>query len=198
FCHLLVRDAAYEALPKATRAELHERFAGWLEAYGGELVERDELVGYHLQQAHRYLQELGAPESETAPLGERAAGFLASAGRHATVRGDYHTVVRLLDRALTLGVPDPRERLQLQVELGVALRQTARGAEAEALFDRTVEEATALGERGTAAHALVWVSNIRLSTDPAVGAQEMIPLAEEAVSTLEELGDTLALCDAER
>ena len=45
FCHLLVRDAAYEALPKATRAELHERFAGWLEQYGGELVERDELVG---------------------------------------------------------------------------------------------------------------------------------------------------------
>ena len=28
FRHLLIRDAAYEALPKATRAELHERFAG--------------------------------------------------------------------------------------------------------------------------------------------------------------------------
>ena len=27
FCHLLIRDAAYDALPKATRAELHERFA---------------------------------------------------------------------------------------------------------------------------------------------------------------------------
>ncbi len=31
FRHLLIRDAAYDALPKATRAELHERFAAWLE-----------------------------------------------------------------------------------------------------------------------------------------------------------------------
>ena len=30
FRHLLIRDAAYESLPKATRAELHERFADWL------------------------------------------------------------------------------------------------------------------------------------------------------------------------
>src|SRR4029077_8667955 len=31
FRHLLIRDAAYDALPKASRAELHERFANWLE-----------------------------------------------------------------------------------------------------------------------------------------------------------------------
>ncbi len=31
FRHLLIRDAAYESMPKATRAELHERFADWLE-----------------------------------------------------------------------------------------------------------------------------------------------------------------------
>jgi class 3 adenylate cyclase len=31
FRHLLMRDAAYKGLPKAKRAELHERFADWLE-----------------------------------------------------------------------------------------------------------------------------------------------------------------------
>ena len=31
FRHILIRDAAYEALPKAERAVLHERFADWLE-----------------------------------------------------------------------------------------------------------------------------------------------------------------------
>ena len=61
FRHLLMRDAAYEALPKAERAELHERFAGWLEQHGDELVELDELLGYHLEQAYRYRQELGRP-----------------------------------------------------------------------------------------------------------------------------------------
>jgi DNA-binding SARP family transcriptional activator len=197
FCHLLMRDAAYEALPKATRAELHERFADWLAGYGDELVERDELVGYHLQQAHSYLEELGYPESETGPLGEQAAGFLAAAGRRATVRGDYHAAARALERALALGVPDPCERLQLQVELGLALFQTGRNAEAEALLDNTVEAATALGERGLAARALVHVSSHRLSSHP-VGGHEMIPVAEDAIATFEALGDTLGLAEAER
>ena len=59
FRHLLMRDAAYEALPKAERAELHEQFADWLAEHGDELVELDELLGYHLEQAYRYRQELG-------------------------------------------------------------------------------------------------------------------------------------------
>ena len=31
FRHLLIRDAAYEAVPKEVRARLHERYADWLE-----------------------------------------------------------------------------------------------------------------------------------------------------------------------
>jgi class 3 adenylate cyclase/tetratricopeptide (TPR) repeat protein len=197
FCHLLMRDAAYESLPKATRAELHERFAGWLEQCGGELVERDELVGYHLRQAHRFLQELGAPASETGPLGERAAGFLAAAGRRATVRGDYHSAARMLERALALGIPEPRERLQLQIELGVALLQTGRSGEGETMLEGTVGAATELGERGLAARALVGVSSYRLGAAPEVGAPEMIPVAEAAIATLEALGDRLGLAEAE-
>jgi predicted ATPase len=61
FRHLLIRDAAYDALPKAVRAELHERFAGWLELHGDELVELDEILGYHLEQAARFLDELADP-----------------------------------------------------------------------------------------------------------------------------------------
>src|SRR5205085_4634422 len=61
FRHLLIRDAAYDALPKATRAELHQRFAAWLQEHGAELVELDEILGYHLEQACRYRTELGMP-----------------------------------------------------------------------------------------------------------------------------------------
>ena len=61
FRHLLIRDAAYESLPRRLRAELHERFADWLSTH--ELVERDEIVGYHLEQAHRYRAELDAGRS---------------------------------------------------------------------------------------------------------------------------------------
>ena len=85
FRHLLIRDAAYDAVPKATRAELHERFAAWLEERGGELVELDELLGHHLEQAARYKAELGQSDPE---LAERAGKRFAAAGRRALWRGD--------------------------------------------------------------------------------------------------------------
>src|SRR4051794_9022700 len=66
FCHLLVRDAAYDALPKAIRAELHRRFAEWLEEHGKGLIELDEIIGYHLEQAARCLVELDRPDDALA------------------------------------------------------------------------------------------------------------------------------------
>ena len=83
FRHLLLRDAAYDALPKAVRAELHERFAAWLERRG-DLVELDEIVGYHLEQAARYKSELGRPDPV---LALRAGERLAAAGRSAGLAG---------------------------------------------------------------------------------------------------------------
>ncbi|HEX6952837.1 MAG TPA: adenylate/guanylate cyclase domain-containing protein, partial [Gaiellaceae bacterium] len=66
FRHLLIRDAAYEALPKAARADLHHRFADWLQEHGQSLVELDEILGYHLEQAARYHEELGRSDLELA------------------------------------------------------------------------------------------------------------------------------------
>ena len=81
FRHLLMRDAAYEGLPKAERAELHERFADWLAKHGAELVELDELLGYHLEQAYRYRRELEQPDPHGRALAARAGERLALAGR---------------------------------------------------------------------------------------------------------------------
>ena len=65
FRHLLIRDAAYEALPKATRADLHTRFADWLDEHGHSLVELDEIMGYHLEQASRYVGRTRAPRPDS-------------------------------------------------------------------------------------------------------------------------------------
>ena len=55
FAHLLIRDVTYEGMLKERRAELHERFADWLEARAGDrLGELEDLLGYHLEQAFRY------------------------------------------------------------------------------------------------------------------------------------------------
>jgi class 3 adenylate cyclase/tetratricopeptide (TPR) repeat protein len=99
FRHLLIRDAAYDALPKQARAELHERFADWLAAHGEELIELDEIVGYHLEQAARYHEELGRPRPD---LAERATERLLAAGRRAAARDDVPAALKLLTRAVAL------------------------------------------------------------------------------------------------
>ena len=85
FRHMLIRDAAYERIPKELRSELHERFAGWLEGSGEEF---DEIIGYHLEQAYHCLIGLGRPGCEGEALAERAAERLAESGRRAYARGD--------------------------------------------------------------------------------------------------------------
>jgi class 3 adenylate cyclase len=102
FHHVLIRDAAYRRLLKGTRAELHERFADWLEAQAGAShgSEHDETIGWHLERAHHHLQELGRFDEAGRALGERAARFLAAAGRRALSRDDLPLAAGLLGRAL--------------------------------------------------------------------------------------------------
>ena len=109
FRHLLIRDAAYDALPKATRAELHERFADWLEERGAELVELDEILGYHLEQAARYRLSSASPPAGSQ---ERAAVRLAAAGVRAAGRRDAarRRTPRRADALLEPGDPaSPRD-----------------------------------------------------------------------------------------
>lgn len=60
FDHILVRDTAYRGIPKKVRAQLHQGFAMWVEAKAaGRIVEYEEIVGYHFEQAYRYREALG-------------------------------------------------------------------------------------------------------------------------------------------
>ena len=144
FRHLLIRDAAYDALPKSVRAELHERFADWLDGHGG-IVELDEIVGYHLEQAVAYRRELGRPADD---LAVRAGGRLAAAGRRALWREDRRAAARLLERALTLTRPLRLDAL-LEVDLAATLFiEDSRRAAAivEAAAERAAVEGDASGE----------------------------------------------------
>jgi len=117
FRHLLIRDAAYESLPKEMRAELHERFADWLDRHA-ELVEQDEIVGYHLESAHRNRAELDGADPRLDGLARRAAARLHSAARGARARGDHAAVAGLLRRAVALLPEGDPERLEALILLG--------------------------------------------------------------------------------
>jgi class 3 adenylate cyclase/tetratricopeptide (TPR) repeat protein len=131
FRHILIRDAAYQALPKFERAELHERFADWLERVAGErLAEYEEILGYHLDQAYRLRSELGAQRQSLEPLAHRAAQHLAGAGRRASERGDVTAATSLLERAVALFPPDAPEALAVVPSLVDALFGAGRLGEA--------------------------------------------------------------------
>ncbi len=136
FHHVLIRDAAYRRVLRGTRAELHARFADWLEARAGASAEQDETIGWHLEQAHHHLRELGPLDANGRALGERAARDLAAAGRRALARDDLQPAASLLGRALAcLGDADPA-RAELTLDWCEALLAagdvgTAAGAIAE-------------------------------------------------------------------
>ena len=137
FRHLLIRDAAYEAMPKELRAELHARFAEWLEQIGAEhLAERDEIIGYHLEQAYRYRTELAPVDDEARELALRAGERLAAAARKAVRRSDVTATIGLTERALAL-LPDRHpQRGRLLSELGYSYRELGDLEAAQDSFER--------------------------------------------------------------
>jgi class 3 adenylate cyclase/tetratricopeptide (TPR) repeat protein len=153
FGHILIRDAAYEAIPKRQRAALHERYADWLAARLGDEAP-DEILGYHLEQAYRYGAELGRADPA---LGERAATRLAAAAQAARMRADAAATVKFLGRALAL-VPDGELRRRLLGELGEALTKAGELVHAE----EVLEEAAELAQTAVDAH-LEWLARLQLA-----------------------------------
>jgi class 3 adenylate cyclase/tetratricopeptide (TPR) repeat protein len=190
FRHLLIRDAAYDALPKATRADLHERFAHWIERYGTELVELDEILGYHFEQACLYRAELGLELDEQ--LRDAARRHLTDAGRRAIVRQDFIAATHLLQRALGL-VPDGEVDVPLEIDMADALFFSGRPEEAFRLLPRAAERAAALGDRIGELCARLEAGVFKLNVEPAGATAELEDVISEALPELEAAGDDYAL-----
>jgi class 3 adenylate cyclase/tetratricopeptide (TPR) repeat protein len=190
FRHLLIRDAAYDALAKATRAELHERFAHWLEQHGEALVELDEILGYHFEQAYRYCRELGLDDDGT--LAAAARRRLTAAGVRARVRGDDLAAVSLLGRAVAF-VPADEIDLALEMDLLEALFWAGRGSDALDSARSLAERAAAAGDRIAALCARIKEGVVRVSLEPEGATEELGALVEEALPEFEDAGDDVAL-----
>jgi tetratricopeptide (TPR) repeat protein len=194
FRHLLIRESAYDALPKARRAELHERFAEWLEDSGTSLVELDEILGFHLEQAHRFRAELGVVDDASPSLAERAGERLARAGRRAFVRRDVLGTVNLLQRAVRL-IPEARD-VSLDIAHGRALWYAGRLDEAEGVFESSAQRAAAGADRSAELRALLWQHRLVLLMRPEGEADRLLELAEEAMQQFAETGDEVGQAEA--
>jgi class 3 adenylate cyclase/tetratricopeptide (TPR) repeat protein len=196
FRHLLIRDAAYEAMPKELRAVLHERFAGWLEASVGERVtEYEEVLGYHFEQAHRYRLELGPADDHARALGANGAEHLGLAGERALARGDVPAAVSLLDRAVELLPAVDATRVELLCDLGQALTDLGEFERAETVLAEAEAAAGDLNEPALGAIAAVrsaWVQSLGATRPIAAAHAEF----EGFLHELEGLGHERGISEA--
>jgi class 3 adenylate cyclase/tetratricopeptide (TPR) repeat protein len=190
FRHLLIRDAAYEAISKATRAELHERFASWLEARGAELLELDEILGYHLEQACRYRSELRMPADDE--LQRAARQRLTDAGRRALMRHDPGAARKLLQRALTL-VPAGESDAALALDLVDALYFSGSAEDAYRSAASSAKRAAAVGDRIDELCCRLVEAVVRTAVEPEGAAERLAALVEESLPVFEAAGDDFAL-----
>jgi class 3 adenylate cyclase/tetratricopeptide (TPR) repeat protein len=146
FHHHLVRDTVYGGLLKRARATLHIEFVRWQDRINAESergLEFEEILGYHLEQAHRYLSELGPLDEQGAAIGRDAAHRLSNAAKRAIARGDDHAAANLLQRTTALLPADDPERVELLPMFGETLWSLGNFAQARAVL----EEARSLAER---------------------------------------------------
>ena len=194
FGHLLIRDVAYEGLPKRTRADLHERFARWVAERAAERsAEFDEIIGFHLESAHRYLTEVAPRNERLETIAVAAAQRLRTAGRRSSDRGDMPAAINLLSRATTLTPLDHPDRLTLLLEYADALTYSGRWREAEEMFSQVIEEA-----RQADAPAIEWRAKIRIvwlrmHTSQDLNHAKALALTEPAVEYFEKTGDDVGL-----
>ncbi len=193
FGHSLIRKAAYEAAPKELRAEAHERYADWLEARAGDhVIQYEEILGFHLEQAHRHRAELG--RSDVALAG-RAAERLARAGERALARGDVPATLNLLERSIALVPTSGAVSSDVLYSLGIARREAGDLEGADQALSTAIERAGEEGDLSRTTRAALERSGVRQLTgrasDDVVRAE-----AEHAVSVLEQFGDDGGLAKA--
>jgi class 3 adenylate cyclase/tetratricopeptide (TPR) repeat protein len=195
FRHLLIRDAAYESMPKERRAQLHAQFAAWLESAVGErAAEYEEVLGYHLAQAYRYRVELGPPDDDAIALAARAGDHLGTAAVRAFGRGDATAAVRLFEHAVELLPADHPRRPRFLCDLGLALTDRGDMARAEQILTEAAAGAAAADDRATAATAelrLEWLGLVSASEILATGSR-----IDGLAQSFEELGDEAGLAEA--
>jgi len=135
FRHVLVRDVAYGQVPRAERAEKHQRAAEWIEALSTDREDRVEMLAHHYLSALEFARAAG---QDLGSLADRARLALREAGDRAYNLSAWGAAVHFFEEALELWPADDPDRGMLlfrygQVvslhdasEVGVAILEEAR------------------------------------------------------------------------
>ena len=189
FHHQLVRDTVYNGLLKRTRATLHINFVRWADQVNAgrdRAREFQEILGYHLEQAHHYLAELGPLDEQGVAVGADAAARLSLAGKRAFARGDSHAAANLYRRAVALVAQGEATGLALSLELAEVLTELTDFAEAHELLAKAQAGAAHAQQWRIAASARLLDLRIRLFRgEPGGSSDEVLQHAHAAIPRFE-------------
>ena len=189
FRHGLVRDVAYESLPKAERQRLHLQVADRLSAEPDGAARYPRSIAYHLERAARAALDLNPGEEH---LTARAADALAHAGDLALGSSDMQAAADAYVRALDLSGPHrtwSTREARILASLGEARYWLGAFDGAASGLERALE----LGERDpwVRAHAGRFLGDICLSVhDDRARAGELF---DDALAAAREIGDPWTL-----
>jgi class 3 adenylate cyclase/tetratricopeptide (TPR) repeat protein len=197
FRHVLLRDAAYVAMPKAERATAHQSFARWLErTAGGRAEEYDEILGYHLEQAVQLRTDIGLIDDSDALLAAEAGRRLWTGAERAVNRGDFGTAIPLLERAERLLSGNGPAHADVLVELSRALRNSGATSDASAWLTAALRESRSTGDRVREERARIVEIDLASATDVSWSPADALRSLEASVAVLGEAGDDVGLADA--
>jgi class 3 adenylate cyclase/tetratricopeptide (TPR) repeat protein len=131
FRHALVREVAYEQIPRARRAEKHLAAAAWIESLG-RYEDHVEMLAHHYLHALELGRATGRPEDAVAARGR---ALFVDAGDRAASLGSHETAVRFYDEALSLGGLEAPEEAGVRFRRAHALQRAARPEASQALED---------------------------------------------------------------
>ncbi|HUF59070.1 MAG TPA: adenylate/guanylate cyclase domain-containing protein [Actinomycetota bacterium] len=197
FAHALIAETAYRGISKELRAALHERLAAWLLSEDAGQPDVDESAARHLERAFHLREELGIRDESSRALAEQAGLLFADAGSRAFAGVDLIAARDLLGRAARLLPTESSRRLDLLPSLGVALTETGRPDETEALLVTAMDQARSAGSEGAALRARIQLLANRVYRSPTQPEIEAAAVeAHAAAEALEALGDGVGLAEA--
>jgi DNA-binding SARP family transcriptional activator len=189
FRHVLVQDAVYRSAPKRLRAELHERYADRLETESAELLELDEFVGYHLEQAYRLRTDLGESDRRTEQLAEDGGRRLGEAGIRALKRGDLPASVSLLRRSTSMLPPGSPLQGEFLCELGIPLGAGGNTDEAIDVLKRAIEHARSAHDVRVEMRARMELEYLQTRRISGSTGDALLEVASAAIDVFEVAGD---------
>jgi class 3 adenylate cyclase/tetratricopeptide (TPR) repeat protein len=180
FWHVLVRDVAYQQIPRAARAEKHRAACDWIEAIAGERAEdHAEILVHHSQQALELAEAAGV--AEVADLRDRLHRFLLQAAERAS-KLDAKKAYEYCTRALELTPPDHSDRGDALERTGQAAWEAGHLGESQALMAEALAQYRAQGDTAAVGRALSTASHLSWAAGHRIEAEQALA---EAVDLLE-------------